>query len=57
VPLGQIAIHLDKLEPGDLEAALFETGDDTADQLALDAVGLDEDEGALDHCTDTAAVG
>jgi len=31
VPLGQIAIHPDKLEPDNLEAALFETGDDTAD--------------------------
>jgi hypothetical protein len=53
VALGQLAIDLDELEPDDLEAALFVAGEDPADQLALDAVGLDEDEGALGHCTDT----
>jgi len=57
VPLGQIAVDLDKLEPDDPQSALFVAGEDPADQLALDAVGLDEDEGALGHWTDTAAVG
>jgi hypothetical protein len=34
-----------ELEPDDLQAALFVAGQDATDQLALDTVGLDEDEG------------
>ena len=45
VPLGEVAIDVDELEPDELEAALLVAGEDAADQLALDAVGLDEDEG------------
>jgi hypothetical protein len=57
VALGQIAVHLHELEAHDLEAALLEAGDDPARQLALNAIGLDEDEGSLGHCTDTTADG
>ena len=45
VPLGEVAIDLHELESGELEAALLVSGEDAPDQLALDAVGLDEDEG------------
>ncbi len=49
VLLGQVAAHLDELEPDELEPALLEAADDPADEQALDAVGLDEDEGAFGH--------
>ena len=44
VTLGEVAIDPHELEPDDLEAASLVTREDPADQLALDAVGLDEDE-------------
>ena len=47
VPLGEVAIDPNELEPDDLEAACFVAREDAADQLALDAVGLDEDEGSF----------
>ena len=40
---------MDELQADELEAALLEPGEDPADQEALDAVGLDEDEGAFSH--------
>ena len=49
MPLGEVALDVDELEPDDLEAALLVAGEDAPDQLALDAVGLDEDEGAFGH--------
>src|SRR6185369_4836650 len=42
--LSEIPIDPHELEPDDLEAASLVTREDPADQLALDAVGLDEDE-------------
>jgi hypothetical protein len=57
VPLRQLAIDFDELQPDDPQAPLFIAGEYPADKLALDAVGLDEDEGTLGHWTDTAAVG
>ena len=48
VLLGERAVDLDQLEADDLEAALLEPGDDPAHELALDAVGLDEEERALE---------
>ena len=47
VPLGEVAIDLHELEPDELEPARLVAGEDAADQLALDAVGLDEDEGSF----------
>ena len=47
VTLGEFAIDPHELEPDDLEAASLVTREDPADQLALDAVGLDEDESAF----------
>ena len=38
-----------ELETDDAQAALLVALDDAADELALDAVGLDEDEGPLAH--------
>ena len=49
VPLGEVAVDLDQLEADDLEAALLVAREDPTGQLALDAVGLDEDEGAFGH--------
>ena len=42
----------DELQGDELETALFEAGDDGADESALDAIGLDHDVGAFsgDHC-------
>jgi len=57
VAFGQLAIDVDQLEPDDLEATLFVAGNDPAGQLALDGVGLDEDEGSLGHSKDTPADG
>ncbi len=57
VLLGELARYPDELEADDLEAALFVPGEDAADEQALDAVGLDEDEGAFGHgrsCSDWA---
>ena len=48
VLLGQRAVDVDQLQADDLEAPLLEPGDDPAHELALDAVGLDEEEGALE---------
>ena len=45
VALGQAAIDLDELQPDQPKAAILVAGEDPADKLALDAVGLDEDEG------------
>ena len=45
VSLGQPAIDMHQLESDDLEAALLVARENSADQLALDAVGLDQDEG------------
>ena len=45
--LGEVAIDPHELEPDDLEAASLVAREDPADQLALDAVGLDEDESAF----------
>ena len=45
--LGVVAVDPDQLETGELEAAFLVARDDPADQLALDAVGLDEDEGSF----------
>ena len=47
VPLGERAIDVHELEPGDLEPALLVPREDATDQLALDAVGLDQDEGSF----------
>src|SRR4051794_25510198 len=45
VAFGEVAIHLDELQPDELEASLLISGQDPSDELALDAVGLHEDEG------------
>ena len=42
--LGKVAIDPDKLEPDKLQPTLLIAGEDAADQLTLDAIGLDEDE-------------
>ena len=47
VALGEVAVDADQLEPDELEAAFLVAREDPADQLALDAVGLDEDEGSF----------
>ena len=47
VALGQVARGLDELEPDDLQAALLIARQDPPDEQALDAVGLDEDEGSF----------
>jgi hypothetical protein len=47
--LGEFPVDLNELEPDQLQAALLEAGQDPADEEALDAVGLDEDEGAFGH--------
>ena len=44
VALGKVAIDPHELEPDKLQATLLITGKDAADQLTLDAVGLDKDE-------------
>ena len=45
VALGERTVDLDELEADELQAALLVAVDDPPDQLALHAVGLDEDEG------------
>src|SRR4029078_7879091 len=45
IALGERPSDVHELEPDELEAARLVPGEDAADQLALDAVGLDEDEG------------
>jgi len=45
--LGEITIDLDELEPDELEPAILVAREDAPDQLTLDAVGLDEDEGSF----------
>ena len=50
VRLGQLARRLDQLEADDLQATLLVALEDATDELALDAIGLDEDEGAFAHC-------
>src|SRR4051794_5008552 len=45
VALGEVAIDLDELQPDELEAPFLISGQDPSDELALDAVGLHEDEG------------
>ena len=49
VPLGERPIDVDQLQPDELQAALLEAGEDPPDEQALDAVGLDQDEGAFVH--------
>ena len=46
--LGQRAVDPDELEADELEASLLEPGEHAAHQLALDAVGLDEEERSLE---------
>ena len=48
VLLREDPLHLDELEAHELEAPLFEPGEDATHEQALDAVGLDEQEGALE---------
>src|SRR3990172_1880123 len=55
VALGQRPIDRHELEPDDLEPALLESGDDPPAQLALNAIGLDEDECSLGHWISTCA--
>ena len=47
--LRERAVDLDELEPDELQPALLEPREDAADELALDAVGLDEEERALEY--------
>ena len=47
VPFGEVAVDPHELEPDELEPARLVAREDPADQLALDAVGLDEDEGSF----------
>ena len=49
VPLGQVARDLDQLQADELQAAVLVAGEDPAGEQALDAVGLDQDEGAFVH--------
>jgi hypothetical protein len=56
VPFRKLAIDFDELESDYPQATLFVAAEDPTDQLSLDAVGLDEDEGAFGHFTNTAAV-
>jgi hypothetical protein len=49
VALGEGPVDVDELEADELETALLEAGEDPADEEALDAVGLDEDEGTFGH--------
>lgn len=48
---GQVAGDVHKAGGDDLEAFFLETGDDAADELALDGVGLDDDEGSFHGCS------
>ena len=48
VLLGQGAVDVHELEADELEAALLEPREHATDELALDAVGLDEEQGALE---------
>ena len=61
VALGKRTVDVEQLEADDAQAALLVALDDAPDQLALDAIGLDEDEGALAHvcsfCVDPCGVG
>jgi hypothetical protein len=49
VLLGEAALDVHELHPDELESALLVPGEDAAGQLALDAVGLHEDEGSFAH--------
>jgi hypothetical protein len=49
VALGEFPVDVDELQADELQAALLEAGEDPADEEALDAVRLDEDEGAFGH--------
>src|SRR4029079_10664441 len=49
VALGEIAIDVDQLQPGELPSAFLVPREDRAGEQALDAVGLDQDEGAFVH--------
>ena len=46
---GQVAVHGAQVHRDDLEALAFDPGDDLADELARDAVGLDQDESSFSH--------
>jgi hypothetical protein len=45
--LSQIVRHLQEAEADHLQALALEAADDLTDKPALDAIGLDQDEGAL----------
>src|SRR4051812_14761588 len=47
VAFGEVAVDAHELQPDDLQAPRFVSSEDPPDQLALDAVGLDEDEGTF----------
>jgi hypothetical protein len=49
VALGEIAGDLDQLQADDLQPTVLVPGEDPAGQQALNAVGLDQDEGAFVH--------
>ena len=46
--LGEVAVDAHQLERDEVQAATLEAPDHLADEAALDAVGLDQDEGAFD---------
>jgi hypothetical protein len=48
---GELAVDGAELEGDDVEALALDAGEDLADQLALDAVGLDQDQGAFSHAS------
>jgi len=47
VALSQIVRHLEEAQTDHLQALALEAADDLTDEPALDAIGLDQDEGAL----------
>ena len=47
--LGESALSAHQLQSRDAQATLLVAIDDAPDELALDAVGLDQDEGSLAH--------
>ena len=57
VALGELAVDGHELEADEPQAALLVAGEDPADEQALDAVGLDEDEGAFGHGSSRDRIG
>jgi uncharacterized protein DUF5679 len=47
VPRGELLRDLHQLEPDDLQPARFQAAQDGPNQSALDAIGLDDDQGAF----------